>query len=147
MSEEKSKSVGKESRIKILVINDGPILSEALTFLQDRRQSFRFFQEHASTVDSLEAMGSNEFDVVIIDTSVDVKSAVDIADRIRTNHPETPIITLCLEDERNNTETEYITRAHDPAVEKAIAEMLRALDYADSLLRCRISGFTISMDI
>jgi hypothetical protein len=57
-----------------------------------------------------------------------------------------PIIILCVEDGKNNkSEIKKPAGEHNPTARKTAAEMLQALDYADSLLRCQISGFTISL--
>lgn len=49
-----------------------------------------------ATADALEAMESNEVDLVIVDTSVDGKNGINVADQIRSRYPMRPIIILCV---------------------------------------------------
>lgn len=146
MSDEESQRISRDGRTKVLVVNSDPILSELLVFLRGQRQNFHFFQEHVATADALEAMDSNEVDLVIVDTSVDGKNGINVADQIRSRYPMRPIIILCVEDGKNNkSEIKKPAGEHNPTARKTAAEMLQALDYADSLLRCQIFGFTISL--
>jgi DNA-binding NarL/FixJ family response regulator len=146
MSIRKSQRISMDSRTKVLVVNNEPMLSELLAFLQDQRQNFHFFQEHAATADALEAMESNEIDLVIVDTSANEKNGMNVADEIRSRYPTRPIIILCVDNgEDNKSETMEPGGQHVPTSRKAATEILQALDYADSLLRCHISGFTISL--
>jgi CheY-like chemotaxis protein len=106
-----------------------------------------FFQECEATVESLEAIKSMEVDLVIFDTSMNGKNGINVADQIRTKYPLRSIITLCIENEKDNkSEIKESIRRHDLTSRNLVSEISQALDYADSLLRCQISGFTISLD-
>lgn len=132
---------------RVLVVNSNQNLTEVLGILRGQRHNIAFLQEYMTTAEVPAVMESNEIDLVIVDTTVNQKKG-NVADRIKTRYPMRPVITICIENEKyNKSEIKVPARKHNSIVKKNAAEILQALDYADSLLRCHISGFIISLSI
>ena len=146
MLTEKLKNKNGSGETEVLVFNGNPILSEALDVCQDKKPNFHFFKENALTAKTLEFLELNEIDLVIIDISVE-ENGLSMTEQLRTDYPMRPIIILTIEDEKNNSKMETLKGENNSTVQKISSEILRALDYANSLLRNRIYGFVISLDI
>jgi DNA-binding NarL/FixJ family response regulator len=147
MLTEKLKNKNGSGETEVLVFNGNPILSEALDVCQDKKPNFHFFKENALTAKTLEFLESSDIDLVIIDISVEDENGPSMTEQLRTDYPMRPIIILTIEDEKNSSKMETLKVENNSTVQKVSSEILQALDYANSLLRCQVYGFIISLDI
>ncbi len=86
--------------IRILIVDDHPIVRQGLIDLLGRQEDFKVTGEAENAQDALELLRSKEFDVAILDLSLPGLSGIELIRQVRNEYEELPIIVLSMHEEQ-----------------------------------------------
>ncbi len=94
----KSSSRGPPAERRILIIDDHPLMRQGLRALIDIEHDLTVHAEAATEQAALEALASTEFDLVILDLSLEDGDGLDLMKQIRAEYELLPILVLTMHD-------------------------------------------------
>ena len=139
--------------VRILVIDDHPIVRQGLERLFEKETDLEVTGEAATADDALQLIDREEFDFVILDIGLKQGSGLDVIGQIRARHDNLPILVLSMHQERFYAERVlrsgaqgYVMKQGDPAeIVPAVRRILSGDLYlspalADELVRRAVDG-------
>jgi DNA-binding NarL/FixJ family response regulator len=97
---------GKQSQIKILVVDDHSIVREGLKQILADNPRMVVSGEASTGTEVLQKIRSNNYDMVIMDISLPDRSGLDILEQLKQITPNMPVLILSM-----HAEEQYATRA------------------------------------
>jgi two-component system, NarL family, invasion response regulator UvrY len=85
--------------IKILIVDDHPIVREGLKKILSLYDDIRVTDEAESANEALEKAANDDFDLIILDISMPERSGLDIVKDLKKSNPKTPILILTMHSE------------------------------------------------
>ena len=145
--------VSTASPIRILVVDDHPIVRQGLDRLVAAEPDLLIVAEAATADGALEAIDEREVDFVILDIGLKQGSGLDVIGQIRARRTDLPILVLSMHQERFYAERVlrsgaqgYVMKQGDPSeIVPAIRRILSGDLYlsaglADELVRRAVEG-------
>lgn len=90
---------GEQAKKRILVVDDHPVVREAVRALLAEEPDLEVCAEAASAADALSAMKKSEPDLAIVDLRLKDSSGLDLIKDIRIRHGNVPVLVLSMRDE------------------------------------------------
>lgn len=138
---------------KILVVDDHPIVRQGLERLLEPEEDLVVVAEAATADGALQAVDSEDLDLVLLDIGLKQGSGLDVIGQIRARRDDLPILVLSMHQERFYAERVlrsgaqgYVMKQGDPAeIVPAIRRVLSGDLYlspalADELVRRAVEG-------
>ncbi len=88
-----------EEKIKILVVDDHPLIREGLSKLINREQDMMVIGEAGTAQEALQKIQEQKPDFIIVDISLTGISGLDLTKNILLLHPDMPILVISLYEE------------------------------------------------
>lgn len=86
-------------RIKILLVDDHPLVREWLTNLLKQQPDFQVCGEAGDAPEALRLIGATQPDVTIVDISLASGSGIELIKDIRASHAQVAVVVLSMHDE------------------------------------------------
>ena len=86
-------------KIKVMAVDDHPVIREALSFAVRNKLDMEFCGEAASVEEALSMLPSVEPDVAIVDLSLRDAHGLDLVQTIRSDYPDTQVLIYSMYDE------------------------------------------------
>ena len=139
--------------IRILVVDDHPIVRQGLDRLIEREPDLEIVAEAASADEALQVVDRQEVDFVILDIGLKQGSGLDVIAQIRARRDDLPVLVLSMHQERFYAERVlrsgaqgYVMKQGDPGeIVPAVRRILSGDLYlspalADELVRRAVEG-------
>lgn len=133
-----------EHKTRILVVDGHPIVRHELVQLISRESDLEVCVETENSAQTLDAVKKRQVDLAVVDISLESRTAVQLAERIKLECPTLPVLMLSMQDESSCVDDALKTRpAKHVLSEQATDQIIGAVHYIQSLLRSRVFGFTV----
>ncbi len=133
-----------EDETKIIIAGDYPPIRQALVQLIGREADLVVCVDAENTNQALDAIKKQQVDLAIVDISSKDTNSVQLAETIKLQFPNLPVIILSINDSAAHAERSSQAEAEEHPLDEQITEqIIKAVRYIQSLLRSQISGFTI----
>lgn len=118
---------------RILIVDDHPILRHGIAQLITREGDFDVRGEAGSHDEALELLARQEFDLMLVDLSLEGPSGLDLIRVVRERHPRVRCLVLSMHDERLHAERALRAGARgylmkQEATRKIVAALRRVRD-------------------
>jgi DNA-binding NarL/FixJ family response regulator len=88
-----------QAKIKIMVVDDHPIVRQGLALLINREPDLVVCGEAEEATGAMHVLASARPDFLIVDISLSGPDGLDLLKNIRTTHPTLPVLVLSMHDE------------------------------------------------
>ena len=128
---------------RILIVDDHAVLRQGSTLLINQEPDLVVCADAENAAEALEAIEKQRVDLAIIDISLDGPNGIQLTERIKSQHPNLPVLVLTMHDEELYVKRAfqagakgYVTK-HEAAgtVITAIRLMLSGKDYISETMR------------
>jgi len=92
-------SVLPNRQIRLLIVDDHPVVREGLSHLLNREAELRVEWQASSTEEALQICRAHAPDMAIVDLSLGDESGLDLIRALRAGNPELPILVMSVHDE------------------------------------------------
>ncbi|MHC4624116.1 MAG: response regulator [Planctomycetota bacterium] len=132
----------------ILIANGRPEMRNKLMQLIRRESELGVCIEADTAGQTLETIESRRIDLAIVDISKANSAGIKLSQEIKLRSPTLPLLTLSISDDRLRERllSPDADQGH-PADRQAGEKIIAAIRYVQSLLRSRLSGFTVLVKI
>lgn len=144
-------SAGK--KVRILVVDDHPIVRQGLTLLINRERDLMVCGEAEEAQSAMQEIAASRPDILIVDISLNGPDGLELLKNIRLKHPSLPVLILSMHDESIYAERALRAGANgyimkQEATEKVLVALRRILNrevyvserIANKMLRHYIGG-------
>lgn len=133
-----------EDETRIMIAGDYPPIRHALVQLIGREADLGVCVDAENTNQALDAIKKQQVDLAIVDISSKDTNSIQLAETIKLQFPNLPVLILSINDSTAHAERSSQAEAEEhPLDEQATKQIIKAVRYIQSLLRSQISGFTI----
>lgn len=87
------------SKSKILIVDDHTVVRQGLVLLINQEPDLVVCSEAENASQALEAIENQQVDLVIVDISLDGPNGIQLTERIKSQHPQLPVLVLTMHDE------------------------------------------------
>lgn len=137
-----------EHKTRILVVDGHPTVRHELVELISRESDLEVCEETKSSAQTLEAVKRGQVDLAVVDISLESRTAVQLAERIKLECPTLPVLMLSMQDESSRVDHALRRGAAKHVLnEQATDQFIGAVHYIQSLLRSRVFGFTVFVKV
>ena len=99
VKEPAQKSRGDDAKIKVLVVDDHPIVRQGIRMLVNQESDMAVCGEAESAPEALQVLQETEPDVAVVDLALKESSGLDLIKDIRIRRPNVLILVLSMRDE------------------------------------------------
>ena len=99
MNEKKEQHEKSESKTRILIVDDHPVVRQGLIQLINYEPDLVVSAEAESATQALEVLGKDTFSLAIIDISLDGTSGLELTEQIKLQFPSLPVLILSMHDD------------------------------------------------
>ena len=136
------------NKTRTLIVDGHPIIHQALTRLVNREPDLGVCAEAEDANQALDAIEKQQFDFVVVDISPGSKANMQLAEAIKLQCPDLPILVLSMHNATLYSKgTSFQQEPRDVENQHVIEQIIEAIRYVQSLLRSRVFGFTVSVKI
>ena len=127
------KETASQTRKKVLVIDDHPLLRQGLALLINQQQDMRVCGEAEEVHAAMQSIAQMRPDVIILDISLKGPDGLELLKCIRGVYPDLPVLILSMHDEAIYAERALRARANgyimkQEATEKVLVALRRILN-------------------
>lgn len=131
-----------------LIVDGHPVIRQALTRLINEELDLGVCAEAEDANQALDAIEKQQFDFAVVDVSEGSKANIQLAEAIKLQRPDLPILILSMHNEALYSKgTSFQQGPRDVENQDVIEQIIEAIRYVQSLLRSRVFGFTVSVKI
>jgi len=132
----------------IVIAGDHPSISRGLIQLISKEANLVDCVEVDNANQALDAIKERQAEFAIVDISSQDTNGVRLAEKIKLQFPNLPVLILSMDNRTACAERSLRAEAEEyPLNEQVTERIIKAVRYVQSLLRSRISGFTILVKI
>jgi DNA-binding NarL/FixJ family response regulator len=140
---------------RILIVDDHPLFREGLRQMIERNPEWTVCGEASNAGEAMDAIQSQEPDLVIVDISLGGASGIDLIKAIKAQYEELPVLVISMHDESLFAERAMRAKAmgyvmkHEPAktVQTAISKVLAGSLYlSDKMSSAMLSKFMLGKE-
>jgi CheY-like chemotaxis protein len=136
------------SRTRILIVDGHSALRHRLMRLLQDESDLGTCVEAENAQQALKAIEGQHIDLAVVDISPAGTTSVKLAEKIRFHYPNLPLLTLSMDSVSPNAERSFSGEASECAINpQATERIVAAINYVQSLLRSRFSGFTVFVKV
>ncbi len=95
----KPKKTDSNSRVKILLVDDHPIVRQGLAELIEQEEDLVICGEAQSGFEALQAIAAAKPDLAIVDISLQGTNGLELIKQIKAGHSDVPVLVLSMHDE------------------------------------------------
>ena len=146
---EKQRETGGK-QIRILVVDDHPLVHQELVRLISEEPGFTVCAEAESTRRSLEILEKQQIDLAVVNISLDSTDSIRLAEEVRLRFPSLSVLTFSISiyDELQYVKSVLQKRNAGYVVNQGITEqIMTAIRHAQLLLRNGVSGVNIRVEV
>ncbi len=99
MNEKKEQHEKSESKTRILIVDDHPVVRQGLIQLINHEPDLVVSAEAENADQALEALEKESVDIAIVDISLNGTNGIQLTEKIKSKYPELPVIILTIHDE------------------------------------------------
>jgi len=144
VNEEKEIDKACEDKTGIVIAGGNPSISQGLIQLVRKEAELVDCVEVDNANQALDVIKERQADFAIVDISSQDTSGVRLAEKIKLQFPNLPVLILSMDNRAACAERSQQSEAEGhPLNEQVTERIIKAVHYVQALLRSRISGFTI----
>jgi DNA-binding NarL/FixJ family response regulator len=137
-----------KNKTRILIVGGHPVVRQGLVELINRKLDIEICIEVDNTNQSWDTISQQQINLAIIDISSKDTNGFKFADKIKLECPNLPILLLSINDKRFHAEHISQAKIKESLLnQQATEQIIKAIHYAQSLLRSKIFGFTFAVNI
>ena len=137
-----------KNKTRILVVDANAAVRKGLMQFVNDQAGFTVGFEAKSTSQALETIEEQQVDLAIVSTSEEGKTRPQPAEKMKLQYPNLPVLMLSTRGEELCVENTLGAGAKGGIVsQKASEQIIKAVRYAQALLRSGILGFTLLVEI
>lgn len=141
-------SKGGRSPVRVLIVDDHPVVRRGLAQVLDATDDFVFCGEAETAAGALKAVSENDPDVAVVDLTLKGKSGLELVKDLHTRHPDLPVLVLSMHDESLYAERALRAGARgyimkDGRMEEVVQALRQVLDgrvYLSQRMTSRLLG-------
>jgi DNA-binding NarL/FixJ family response regulator len=134
MSEGMQENTEQQTRHKVMLVDDHPIVRHGLSLLIAQEPDLELCGEASTAVETLDALKVIMPDIILVDISLQGSSGIELTKAIRDSYPHLPVLILSMHDETLYAERALRSGARGYVMKQESAEtVLRAV-------RCVLGG-------
>ncbi len=88
-----------EKQIKIMLIDDHPVLRSSLRLLINSQQDMCVSAETAESAEAIALCRSNQPDIVLLDLSLQGSNGIDLLKVLKSSYPDIKVLVLTMHDD------------------------------------------------
>jgi len=132
------------SKVKILIADGHPVVRRALVKLIKQNTDLVVCLQADNTHEALDTLKKQHIDLAIADISLKGRDTGALAEKIKLQCPNLPVLILSMEDEALYAESVSVTNQKEYVVKKNATErIIKAIQYIRTLLNNHFFGFTV----
>jgi DNA-binding NarL/FixJ family response regulator len=112
----------EQQQTKILIVDDHPIVRRGLVLLINQEADLSVTAEAENAEEALVDIGNQQFDLAIVDISLSGTNGVELTERIKTKHPNLPVLILTMHDEPRYARSAFCAGAKGYVTKRDAAE-------------------------
>ncbi|MHC4062235.1 MAG: response regulator [Planctomycetota bacterium] len=124
MSNEQNQHSNSESEIRILIVDDHPIVRRGLVQLINQEPGFKVCAEADDAEQALKVIGSQHLDLAVVDISLSGTNGVQLTAKIKSQYPDLPVLILTMHDELRYAELAFQAGAKGYVTKHEAAETI-----------------------
>lgn len=150
-----AKPFSAESPVRVLVVDDHPIVRHGMAQLIEQQEGLEVISQVSSAGEALTLAVEGDYDLAVIDVSLEGVSGLELIKQIRERGVEIPILVMSMHDEmfyaeralRAGAQGYIMKQRATPEIAKALERVLNGELYlspemSDQLLRRAVDGGT-----
>jgi DNA-binding NarL/FixJ family response regulator len=99
MEQQTSQTKPANKKSRILVVDDHAIVRDGLTLLINQEQDLEVCATAANAEDALKLIEKDNFDLAVVDISLNGTSGLHLTERMKSYNPHLPVLILTMHDE------------------------------------------------
>jgi DNA-binding NarL/FixJ family response regulator len=138
----------RRNKTRILIVGDHPIIQKELCQLFNHEADLEICIEAKDTDQAQGAIGKQQIDLAIVNISSKDTNGFKVADTIKFQYSNIPIVLLSIHDEALHAKNTLRAEAKEPLLNcQATERIIKAIRYTQSLLRSQIFVFTLVVNL
>ncbi|UCE99336.1 MAG: response regulator [Planctomycetota bacterium] len=148
MDDKKQHQQTSESQIRILIVDGNRAVRQGLAQLINRECHLGLCAEADNANQALNAIEEHHLDFAIVDVSRGSETSVQLAEKIKLQCPNLPVLILSIDNEVFYCKHPLWEQTPNNAIDQQSAEkIVKAIRYIQSLLKSRVFGFTVLVKV
>jgi len=144
----KERPESTKNKTRTLIVDGYPMIRQLLIRLVNQESDLEVCAEAKDANQVLDAIDKQQFDFVVVDISPGSKANIQLAEAIKLQCPDLPILVLSMHNATLYSKgTSFQQEPRDVENQHVIEQIIEAIRYVQSLLRSRVFGFTVSVKI
>ena len=148
LADKKEPYTTTQDKARVLIVDSHPAIQKELSQLINHEADLEICIEAKKTEQTLDAIEKQQVDLAIINIRLEDTNSTQLAEKIRFQRPDMPLVILSTHNEEVDAKHALHTHAKKCALNQEAAEqIIKAIHYVQSLLRSQIFGFTLLVQI
>ncbi len=146
--EEEVQFKANNNQTGILIVGGHPTIRQRLIKLINQEPDIGNCTEANNTNQAFDTISKQQVDLAIVDISLKDTNGFKLADKIKSQCPNLPIVLLSMNDRTSHAEHTLQAETKESFLNRqATEQIIKAIRYAQSLLRSQIFGFTVCVKV